>query len=568
MGLGLSLGIGVTVGTKSQSWSSYWAKQLGDVFTAMPTKPETTDLFAQGELMKDLKDTGIYDKAFTIWVPSVHAEDSSLINWKNPGTYDLVKVNTPAWTLRKGFKGVIATSSCLRTGFIPSVAGVQQNSLFVGCGIQDDVGENRHDLGCYDGSSMIYIDSRRVDYPSLSFAVNDTAFGQKANASAIGHYGINRSAAATHTYNRDVKITSVNVNSTGVPTRELYLCGGNWNGTISVNTKTLSYVIITSALTEYEQNEVIRIFEKYLRAIGSGLIATEAKKFYVDQSSYDTIALDMPYNFEDETIHPAVMKFENGFRGYKYWLTVAGYPITHYGGEAADYENPYLFGSNDGINWVLPAGNLNPVIPKPTPETEFNSDPMAIYDNGYFYVFTCHYIDGNQVVDYRRSADLITWSDVTRLTVTNFEDKCSPSIIKVGSTFYLYSIKIIGIDSRAAYRTSCATIEGDFGDAEGEAITITGFTGLQYPYHFEIFHIDSVYYMAVYEGNSATVWIGHSTDGLTFTLFNGVRILTYTAPETSLYKPSLVNVSEDLYYLYTHAYSTQWRMKYVKMRIF
>jgi hypothetical protein len=66
------------------------------------------------------------------------------------------------------------------------------------------------------------------------------------------------------------------------------------------------------------------------------------------------VKLDIPTPAVDDTdglgstgqvVHPDVLYFANGWKGYKYWMIITGYyksqDIT---------ENPYLFCSNDGIN--------------------------------------------------------------------------------------------------------------------------------------------------------------------------------------------------------------------------
>src|SRR5574344_906898 len=67
------------------------------------------------------------------------------------------------------------------------------------------------------------------------------------------------------------------------------------------------------------------------------------------------------YDKSNETTHPKVLYFENGFNGYKYWMVSTPYP-----GNDAYLENPSIVVSNDGVNFIEPPGIKNPVSGYPT----------------------------------------------------------------------------------------------------------------------------------------------------------------------------------------------------------
>ena len=58
----------------------------------------------------------------------------------------------------------------------------------------------------------------------------------------------------------------------------------------------------------------------------------------------------------DETCHPDVLYFPEGWNGWRYWMSHTPYPNTDIA-----YENPSIVVSNDGINWFEPDGIINPV---------------------------------------------------------------------------------------------------------------------------------------------------------------------------------------------------------------
>lgn len=74
-------------------------------------------------------------------------------------------------------------------------------------------------------------------------------------------------------------------------------------------------------------------------------------------------------------LHPSVVLFEGGWRGYRYWMAFTPYPASD-----STYENPCVVVSNDGINWAAPTGLTNPIVPNPG-GGGYNSDTDLAYDS-------------------------------------------------------------------------------------------------------------------------------------------------------------------------------------------
>ena len=131
--------------------------------------------------------------------------------------------------------------------------------------------------------------------------------------------------------------------------------------------------------------------------------------------------------------HPKLLNFEKPWHGYKYYLVYSPYP---YGNDK--YENPYLYVSNDLINWEIPKGLQNPI--ENTPEGfvhqhVYNSDPHILYNPDtdrlelYFrYVNTYK----NEIIIYRRvSPNGVDWSvkeEIIRMKEKE-ADCMSPAVI-------------------------------------------------------------------------------------------------------------------------------------------
>lgn len=129
--------------------------------------------------------------------------------------------------------------------------------------------------------------------------------------------------------------------------------------------------------------------------------------------------------------HPKVLNFKEKWNGYKYWLVYSPYPFAN-----DKYENPYLLGSNDLINWETPKGLKNPIEDTPKNykhEYVYNSDPHILYNSDtnkmelYF-----RFVNNDEVIIYRRtSSDGVNWSN-KEIIIKNSRSKkdyLSPAII-------------------------------------------------------------------------------------------------------------------------------------------
>lgn len=129
--------------------------------------------------------------------------------------------------------------------------------------------------------------------------------------------------------------------------------------------------------------------------------------------------------------HPKVLNFKEKWHGYKYYMVYSPYPFAN-----DKYENPYLLGSNDLINWETPKGLKNPIEDTPSNykhEHIYNSDPHILYnpDTDKMELYF-RFVNENEVIIYRRtSSDAVTWSDKEIIIKDNRskKDYMSPAVI-------------------------------------------------------------------------------------------------------------------------------------------
>ena len=198
--------------------------------------------------------------------------------------------------------------------------------------------------------------------------------------------------------------------------------------------------------------------------------------------------LDIPtYDGTNQPTHPSVVKFEQPWNGYLYWMAMTPYPFND-----GSYENPSIVSSNDGITWVVPSGVTNPLIN--TPNVGHNCDVDLVYvpnkDELWMY-----YVEADDLVSSSvkliRSSNGVQWSEpVTVLKdVVQKYSILSPSIeiLEDGSFMMWYvdtgNAGYTGQNNKVKYRTS------DDGISWSSAITCDDFVQPGY----QIWHLDVHY---------------------------------------------------------------------------
>lgn len=133
--------------------------------------------------------------------------------------------------------------------------------------------------------------------------------------------------------------------------------------------------------------------------------------------------------------HPSVLAFDTQWNGYKYWLAYTPYPAAN-----SFYENPCIAGSNDGINFEVPKGVVNPLI-EPVTGSGYNADTHLILDESTNTMIMI-YRERNAANSALNKVRMLTskdgrkWTDVQDILVgaAGTLDFASPSIFKDKST--------------------------------------------------------------------------------------------------------------------------------------
>ena len=208
----------------------------------------------------------------------------------------------------------------------------------------------------------------------------------------------------------------------------------NRNNSLGLNNKALSFPLKTYKLeTSKKTTELIPV-ETYINP-------TNKLELY---SSYG----------DNQAYHPKTIYFENGWNGYKYWMSYTPYPYAN-----SKYENPHVKVSNDMINWYYIEGS-----PWPLDEPEdwangkvYNSDSHLVY-NDKTDTLECwwrrvNHFDKTMTIFRRTTKDGINWTDkeIVFKQKRSKVDWLSPAVIFEDNTYkiwYVFDNKIYYVESK------------------------------------------------------------------------------------------------------------------------
>lgn len=241
------------------------------------------------------------------------------------------------------------------------------------------------------------------------------------------------------------------------------------------------------------------------------------------------VMLESPYDIAGTGVHPDVVDAgEDGWgqdsngKAWRYWMV-----YNPYWRAQATYENVVLQVSDDGILWVTPPGLTNPVDAYPGSNAT-NSDCDMVLVSGTMYLF---YREQNTVtnVEYlrlRTSSDGITWSaqtdvmDTSGDSPTDRDNFISPTFLYHSGTWTMY------YTNGGALKRRTSSSPGS-GWSAATACTMTG--GITAASHLDAIRTDSGDVHLILQGTQAAtltegedglrhIWLGKSTDGITFTV--------------------------------------------------
>lgn len=197
------------------------------LFAAMTVQPSNARKALINRTILSLISTGVWSQLDVLYMLAAHDAQAARLNWKSPGTYDAIAVNSPAFATDRGYTGN-GTSSRLRTQYTPSVNAVMftRNSASAWIWSLTEGQSNIGDIGNVNGGRITV--SPRSTTNLFNLRMNDGSATSVANSVGKGFMGgVRRGASATAAWRDNSELGTGSVASSVVPAEETWICGLN-----------------------------------------------------------------------------------------------------------------------------------------------------------------------------------------------------------------------------------------------------------------------------------------------------------------------------------------------------
>ncbi len=299
-----------------------------------------------------------------------------------------------------------------------------------------------------------------------------------------------------------------------------------------------------------------------------------AKTSVVRIAQHEPVQLNLPtYDGSGQTTHPDVVYVPGGFGtgNWSYWMVATPYTFDNYA-----VENPSLYVSNDGINWAVPNGVTNPIVPLAN-SSSFNADPDMVYYQGQLWLYyKQNVIDPFEFrVNLTHSTDGIHWSTPVTVLKTNRSEPLgdtitSPAITVDGDIFTMWYVIHSTIVNGIFKRTS----NDGYNWGDSAATTVSGLNG-RLPWHLDVIRTGGRYEMllntlpAPGQGGAYLLQFGHSIDaGNSWSFAPPFTDAIFDFERPYQYRGCLVPLEGDDYQLWYGAKKDPhtWSTNYLKVR--
>ena len=223
-------------------------------------------------LFSSLKSAGVLSKLDALWLMAAHAAQAGRLNLVS-ASYELSAINGPSFTTDRGYQGD-GSSSYLKTGLVLSTAAkFTRNSASLGFWSLTNSATDTFTMGArvnFDNKQNII--APRSIAGNLEGRVNVGASpGGAATGNSLGLSSASRTApTTTNIYKNGVSASTYTNASVAPPALELYLLGGNGNGSLNLPTQHRGAVAFAgSGLDGTEMLDLYNALNTYLTAIGA-----------------------------------------------------------------------------------------------------------------------------------------------------------------------------------------------------------------------------------------------------------------------------------------------------------
>lgn len=229
---------------------------------AMSIRPGRDEIIMLDRIIKRLIDCGAWGLLDCVYFLATGTDADSRINAKNPGTYNLTKVNSPIFASSSGWRS--NSAGYLDSGFNPSTAGGRytQNIACIGISVSIDV-VSAGAIGY--GSSALIIPHNGSNFQAR---INNAGSGNVAY-SGIGLHAASRNGVTTLTqWRRGDKVMDTLVNSAAMSNANMCILTGNNGSSLSAASLVVNFAFWGAALNGVQQLEMQRAYAEYAAFYG------------------------------------------------------------------------------------------------------------------------------------------------------------------------------------------------------------------------------------------------------------------------------------------------------------
>jgi len=242
------------------------------IFAAMGTTPDVTRKILIDNLVSGLKTDGIWSKLDFFYILAAHAENSSLLNWINPGTFDATNVSSTAFEVDRGYTGD-GSADYLNSNYNPTNNAINYalNSASFGVYVRTDVDETGRDIGAT--STGLYNELLLRTVNNFYIALNDGAYDNVANTDSRGFFIASREGANILRGYKD-KLQAIDVARVSVNVVDLnfyILCRNNSGPATDFSTKQIAAAFAGGGMTQTQVNNFNDRLKALLTSIGAAV---------------------------------------------------------------------------------------------------------------------------------------------------------------------------------------------------------------------------------------------------------------------------------------------------------
>ena len=252
--------------------SGDYCAEFDTVYAAFDTKPHADTAAFMNAMVYSLDTAGYWDRIDVFYVFAVHeADDESLINWIDPGTYDATNISSTAFTRYGGYTGD-ASADYLAIDWTASTQGENyalddaSYGIYTTLNIQDNV-----PILSFGGTNTSNLTVRSTGN-NMTAVINTTAANYVRKTSVTDGTGLiivtRRASNDSELYQNGSSLASDSDASVGLPATPITIL--RLGSGYSANNVLLFFVM--DGMSDTDATEISTIIETYMSAIGAGVV--------------------------------------------------------------------------------------------------------------------------------------------------------------------------------------------------------------------------------------------------------------------------------------------------------